>query len=274
MGAAYTAVVRAFDRTAPVYDDLYGDAVNPLMAWLRAESLGIVRRLVPAGSRLLEVGCGTGEETLALARAGYRLLAVDISPGMVRRARLKALAAGVADRVEFLALPAGRLDAVRPGVRFDGAYAGFGALNCEPELGRLGAALAGLLVPGSPFIASVINRRCLFETVWFLAHGRIRQAVRGRGTDWGLTNLPAVDGRAAVPVRPLSAAELVRALGPAFDLEAQLALPLLLPPAYMVAVFCRYARVFGRLLGPERALRGRRPWRNWGDHTLVVLRRR
>lgn len=106
MEPARAAVVRAFDRMAPVYDGLYGDAVNALMAWLRAESLGILRRLIPAGSRLLEIGCGTGEETLALTRAGYRVLAVDISPGMIRRARRKALAAGLEGRVDFLVMAA------------------------------------------------------------------------------------------------------------------------------------------------------------------------
>ncbi len=274
MEPAHAAVVRAFDRMAPVYDGLYGDAVNALMAWLRAESLGILRRLIPAGSRLLEIGCGTGEETLALTRAGYRVLAVDISPGMIRRARRKALAAGLEGRVDFLVMAASQLGSLRPCPPFDGAYAGFGALNCEPELGRLGAGLGELLRSGAPIVTSLINRRCLFETLWLLAHGRIRKAWRGRGADWGLATLPAGDGRAAVPVRLLSAEELVKAFGPAFRLEARLALPLLLPPAYLADFYRRHAGVFRGLVGPERFLRGRWPWRDWGDHTLVILRRR
>jgi len=274
MDPTYGAVARAFDRTAPVYDDFYGSATNPLMAWLRSESLEVLRRLLPAGGWVLELGCGTGEETLALARAGYRVLALDISPGMVRRARQKARAAGLDGRVEFLAMPAGGLAALRPGPPFDGGYAGFGALNCEPDLGRLGAALGRLLAPGAPFVASVINRLCLFETLWLLGRGRLRQAGRGRGVGWGLTTLPAGDGRATVPVRPLSAEEVAGAFKPGFRLEARFALPLLLPPAYMSAVYRRHAGLFKRLLGPERFLRGRWPWRNWGDHTLVILRRR
>jgi SAM-dependent methyltransferase len=274
MDPTYGAVARAFDRTAPVYDDLYGTAANPLMAWLRAESLGMLRRLLPAGGRVLELGCGTGEETLALARAGYWVLALDISPGMVRRARQKARAAGLDGRVEFLAMPAGALAALRPRPAFEGAYAGFGALNCEPDLRGLGAALGELLIPGASFVASVINRRCLFETLWLVGRGFLHQVGRGRGLGWGLTTLPAAGGRATVPVRPLSAEEVAAAFRPAFRLEAWLALPLLLPPAYMAAVYRRHAGLFERLLGAERFLRGRWPWRDWGDHTLVILRRR
>lgn len=273
MGTGYSAVTRAFDRLAPLYDDRYASRTNPLMDWLRAESLRVVRQVLPPGGRILEIGCGTGEETLALARSGYRVLALDVSPEMVRRARQKAAAANLTGRADFLALPAGRLAALRPGPLFDGAYAGFGALNCEPDLESLGFALGRLLRPGAAFVASVINRRCLFETLWLLAHGQLSQARAGRGSGWTVASLPSAGGPATVPMRPLSAAALGRALGPAFRAEAWLALPLLLPPAHMAGVFRRHRGLFERILGLERALRARPPWRDWGDHTLVILRR-
>ncbi|MER3398889.1 MAG: hypothetical protein C4315_08305 [Chloroflexota bacterium] len=274
MATKYSAVTRAFDRLAYLYDDRYASRRNSLMGWLRAESLRVFRKAVPAGGWVLEIGCGTGEETLALARSGYRVLALDIAPEMVRRARQKAAAAGLTGRTEFLALPAGRLAALGPAPLFDGAYAGFGALNCEPDLESLGFALGRLLRPGAAFVASVISRRCLFETLWLLAHGRLKQALAGRGSGWTVATLPSVgDGPPAVPMRPLSAAALGRALGPAFRTEAWLALPLMLPPAYMTGVFCRHRALFEKLLGLERMLRSRRPWRDWGDHTLVILRR-
>ncbi len=274
MGPGYSAVTSAFNRLAPAYDDRYGNRANPLMDWLRAESLRVLRQILPPGGRVLEVGCGTGEETLALARSGYRVLALDVSPEMVRRARQKAAAAGLTGRAEFLALPAGRLAALRPGFPFDGAYAGLGTLNCEPDLESLGFALGRLLRPGAAFVASVINRRCLFEAFWLLAHGRFKGAFTGRGSGWTAASLPSAgESPAAVPMRPLSAASLGRALGPAFRPEAWLALPLLLPPAYLAGLFCRHRALFKGLLGLERALRGRPPWRDWGDHTLVILRR-
>ena len=55
------------------------------------------------GSRLLELGCGTGQATVPLAERGYRVLALDLSEGMAALARRK-LAAFPAVEVVHAAL--------------------------------------------------------------------------------------------------------------------------------------------------------------------------
>ena len=40
---------------------------------------------------VLELGCGTGRVAVALAKAGFRVTAVDVSPGMLDVCRAKAL---------------------------------------------------------------------------------------------------------------------------------------------------------------------------------------
>jgi ubiquinone/menaquinone biosynthesis C-methylase UbiE len=120
---------------------------NEVMSWLRLESLALLRETFPPGSRLLEIGCGTGEEAVALARDDRTVLATDISPKMAAQAYAKALSAGLTDRISALALPAGRIKALRISVPFDGAYASFGVLNCEADLPGLASGLARLLRP-------------------------------------------------------------------------------------------------------------------------------
>jgi len=58
---------------------------------------------------LLELGCGTGRLLVPLARAGYALTGVDLSPDMLGLAQAKATAAGVSERVTLLQGDFGRI---------------------------------------------------------------------------------------------------------------------------------------------------------------------
>jgi SAM-dependent methyltransferase len=53
-------------------------------------------RAVPAPHRALDVGCGTGDNAIELARRGFEVTAIDIAERPLERARAKAAAAGVA----------------------------------------------------------------------------------------------------------------------------------------------------------------------------------
>jgi SAM-dependent methyltransferase len=46
-------------------------------------------------ARILDLGCGTGRHAVELARRGYQVVGIDLSPGQLARAREKAADAGV-----------------------------------------------------------------------------------------------------------------------------------------------------------------------------------
>jgi SAM-dependent methyltransferase len=61
------------------------------------------RRLaLAAGGRVLELGCGTGRITLPLARAGVRVVGIDLSAPMLRRARVRLRRARVGVRAALV----------------------------------------------------------------------------------------------------------------------------------------------------------------------------
>ncbi|MER6912696.1 methyltransferase domain-containing protein [Streptomyces sp. NPDC000594] len=130
----------------------------------------VAARLAPvAGSRLLDVGCGTGRPALRIATAtGARVTGVTVSRQESALAQARGRASAVADQVEFrhadvLSLPFG--DAV-----FDGAW----AIECLMHIADRARALAGIartLRPGARLvIADVLLRRPVHgETAEFVA---------------------------------------------------------------------------------------------------------
>ena len=100
----------------------------------------------PAGSTVLEVGCGVGAQTVTLAQRspGARFTAVDVSAASVAEARRRAGRAGVTNvtfrRADLFALPFG------PG-SFDHVFVCF-VLEHLPRPDEALAALVGLLRPG------------------------------------------------------------------------------------------------------------------------------
>jgi SAM-dependent methyltransferase len=79
----------------------------------RSELQGMFERLGadPRGGTCVEVGCGSGRMTAALAERFDRVIAVDVSPAMVERAR----AATPNENVEFRVVPGDRLEGVADG---------------------------------------------------------------------------------------------------------------------------------------------------------------
>jgi ubiquinone/menaquinone biosynthesis C-methylase UbiE len=74
----------------------------------------IVHHLIHDEVRVLEIGCGTGGLTLAMAEAGAVVTAIDISPLMLAEAERKIQKAGLGDKVELKLM-----DAAMVGERFD-----------------------------------------------------------------------------------------------------------------------------------------------------------
>jgi SAM-dependent methyltransferase len=78
--------------------------------WKLAERRAFRDRLAP-GARLLEIGAGTGQDSLYFQQEGLGVVAADLSAAMVERCRAKGIEAHVMDFLH-LDFPAGSFDAV------------------------------------------------------------------------------------------------------------------------------------------------------------------
>jgi len=258
-----------FDNVADDYDrHITGNRINRL---LRDRSLQELRRSFHDAHRVLEVGCGSGMETLPLLEDGHEVVCVDISQRMLDVVREKAVRVGVGERLRTVHLAASdlpRLAREEGTASFDGAYSTYGALNCEGDLRPVAGAIAELVRPGAPFVAGVYNRWCAFELAGYGITGRWGRAV---GRMRHVT--PVGSSRFCVDVFALSAAEVRRVFEPWFTVVRTEGVPVLLPPSDLASYVERFGSGFSRLDRWDRALGRRWPFRLLGDHFLMTLRR-
>jgi len=92
---------------------------------------------VPGDGLVLDLACGVGRHSIALASCGYRCVGVDISPEYVERARELAAEEGVEDRCSFMVCDMRRLRDSLGGYRFDAAismYTSLGYYDAETDV--------------------------------------------------------------------------------------------------------------------------------------------
>jgi SAM-dependent methyltransferase len=90
--------MRPSDWTQDYFDDTYRrlflDTVDPLRTESQIGQLLKLCSLLP-GARVLDVGCGIGRHSLALASRGFNVTGVDMNPSYISICRQRAAALGV-----------------------------------------------------------------------------------------------------------------------------------------------------------------------------------
>jgi len=107
-----------------------------------------VRGSVVAGGKILEIGCGSGRQSLPMAQAGADVLGVDISEEMLRVARAKAAREGQLRTANFIVADAENLPL--PSESFDGLVM-VGALHHMESPERVFGSAAKALRQGGRF---------------------------------------------------------------------------------------------------------------------------
>ena len=257
----------AYDELAPRYDLVPSE--NRINRLMRNASVAHLLEMYPPGSRVLEIGCGTGDEALALAQRGVDVVAIDPAPEMVRIATEKAEERGLTMRVEFRRAYARDLPSIADslGGPFDGGYASF-SLEYEPDLEPVARGLHKVLRPEARFLASVPSRLCLVE--FALAIGSGHPGMSGRRlSPWHDHKV----GGHFVPIRTYTPRAFARAISPHFAIERVEALPAIVPPPYMNRIYSRFDGFAEAVERADAALRARFPFRYLGDHFIAFLRR-
>ena len=129
-------------------------------AALDREGMTLRRTLEARGAKaILDASCGPGTQAIGLARLGFRVIATDINPTMIGKARVNAARYKVTDNVRFGRYGFLELDrAFKPGTKFDAVITKGNALPHLLTDDEIKAALRNfytLLKPGGTLIIGI-----------------------------------------------------------------------------------------------------------------------
>lgn len=170
---------QAYDAFANTYDEFVGH--YEYRSWT-ATLLAKAVEHGAGGSRLLDIGCGTGLSLVSMVERGWEVTGCDISPAMIEVAREK-----VGERAELLVADMRDLPAFG---EFDLVWAINDPFNYLLSPGELVAALEGMrrnLAPGAIALfdfATLANYRVLFSDARVVEAG-------GRSLRWQGEMAPA-----------------------------------------------------------------------------------
>lgn len=154
LGDPRTETVRRFYEQAPFPNYPPRDSLE----WLRAraersEFVRLLDRAIPDDARILDLGCGTGQMSLYLARGRRVVIGADLTRASLRLGAAAARRFRL-DRVQFV-----ETDLQRPGLRkgsFDVVYSS-GVLHHTPDPRASFAAVAQLARPGGTIVLGLYN---------------------------------------------------------------------------------------------------------------------
>jgi ubiquinone/menaquinone biosynthesis C-methylase UbiE len=258
----------AFDSVAADYDGARGN--NDLIQDMRREMWDWLDSTFLAGSRLIDLGCGTGLDAVRMALAGHSVTATDWSPQMVGRTRDRADRACLAGRVTVAAVGAHELGKLEGDGLYDGAYSNLGPLNCVPDLTSVSRECFRLLKPHGKLVFTVIGRVCPWELVHYVRRGRWqRAAVR-----FARNTVPVSMNKRTIWTRYYGPCEFYRSFEREFELTHYRGLCVFAPPPYLTWVRDKHPSWYERLWRLDRKVAAWPVLRGWGDHFLIVMQRR
>jgi SAM-dependent methyltransferase len=243
------SAVRSFDRLAARYDELW--TTTPIGRAQRDLVWREIDPLFQPGDRILDIGCGTGEDAAHFTARGVTVHAFDPAPAMIEVAQ---------KRGGFIASVLRAEEIAEAGGMYHGAISNFGALNCVDDLRGVARDLAALVPHGSPVAICFMGRFCAWETLYYAACFQFRKAFRR------LSGMARADFTVYYP----TVAQIGEAFAPGFKLQRWSGIGLFVPPSYVSLP----PRLVGLLNKIDFAVARLPILRALADHRLLIFVRK
>jgi len=150
----------AYDEASDIYDTYEGLFFPYLFCRIGRLLKGRFMPLLPPGARVLDIGCGTGQQTLLFKSGGFDVVGIDISEGLVRVANKK-IGEGICLVSDACRLPF-------PDACFDAISSAGSTVNHIPDYGSFFAEAGRVLKPGG-YLFLESDNKWKPDIIWCLA---------------------------------------------------------------------------------------------------------
>ncbi len=258
----------AFSKQAPGFDELYND--NTIIQYKRKRVREHVQRFLPAGSSILELNAGTGEDAIYFANQGHRVHATDISAGMQKVLLGKVKEKQLEDAVSFERCSYTQLEELEQQGPYDLVFSNFAGLNCTSQLDKVLSSFNSLVKPGGFVTLVVLPQFCLWEFL-LLFKGHFKTAFRRfSGRKGSRAHIEGEYFRCWY-YNPSYIRKQVKG---SFDVKAIEGLCTTVPPSYIEHFAERHPKWYRFLVKKEYKLKSKWPWRSVGDYYIITLQRK
>lgn len=257
-------VREAFDNVAGIFETQFE---NEITQRLRELTYGAIRSIIPSHASILDINCGTGIDAIALAREGFKVVGMDISPGMIEYARQTAAGQQIRN-VEFYVSSFEDLS-VTEDRKYDLVFSNFGGLNCVEKFDSIAMEIANVTQPGSYFVGVVMPPICLWEIVAGMARFDFKNAFRRLRCN---TQATGFQGK-TFTVFYHSPRTLTAAFRKWFTVERIYGLSIISPPPHATGFKQTFSRLSKFLEDLDMRIAFLPLFRSVGDHFVLVAKR-
>lgn len=262
------AAAAAFSKQAPGFDTLYNG--NSIIQYKRKRVREHIAQFIPAGSSILELNSGTGEDAIYFAQQGHRVHATDISAGMETVFLSKVKEEKLEGSVSFERRSYTQLEALKQQGPYDLVFSNFAGLNCTSQLDKVLSSFSNLVRPAGYVTLVILPKFCLWEFL-LLFKGQFKTAFRRFSGKKG--SRAHIEGE-YFRCWYYDPSFVRKQLKDSFEVRSVEGLCTTVPPSYIEHFAERHPKWYRFLERKENRLKNKWPWRSIGDYYIITLQKK
>ena len=255
-----------FDNYAQSYDDHFTNSLigKEQRAQVYKRVLTHIKLNVKS---ILEINCGTGEDAHWLTMQGAKVLATDISKGMIDVAKSKNLNSVV----DFKQMSAQDISFLLPNT-YNVIFSNFGGLNCLniSELQKFKTGCEQLQKPSDQLAFVIMGTRCMWENMYFRIKKDKAKATRRRNK----LGVETVIDDNHFKTYYYSPDDMKKVFAETYTCVAVKPIGLFVPPSYLKGYIVKRKALFGLLKSLDKLFGGFSFLSNYADHYLIVFEKK